>query len=212
MRRVRTPVAVWLCALGASMTVVVAGCGGGGSQAKLSPISAPSPLPADLCAVVPPESRQGLLDSSSEDPVGTPTATCALHTPDGAKPVVAESVTLIQYDDDDQARTALDSQCQRIDSSAYKAVDGLQVQGADQACGAQGVGDPASLGSINATVGSELVLARVNVNPTGQPPALQRAQTLASGVIGAVAGSSGSSTSPSPSGSPSPTPAGSPSS
>lgn len=171
--------------LGGSLLVMglFAGCGTEEPTA-LKPLEAE--VPADLCATIPVPARQGLHASATSDATGHPTASCSLRSADGAKPAVAVVVSWLQLDDEEAAAAALDSQCRAMDRKVLRPVDAFIVDGADRACGSQGVSSTPDQASLAASFGREVLTVRYASTPAGQVPAAQSARILMQSVIAAL--------------------------
>jgi hypothetical protein len=148
----------------------------------------PPEVPADLCALVPPSARQGLLTNSSTDETGNPTAACSLRSPDGAATEVRAVGTWLQTNDEISADEVLASQCRAIDRLKYRVQSGFQADGAEDACAASGSSGGADSATIAAVKGLEVVTVRVTSTPPGETPALARAQQMLEGVLSSLAG------------------------
>lgn len=190
----------WLVGAGLVLlgSPLLVGCGSSGSSTRLSPIAAPSPAPANLCATIPAPLREGLETQSTLNPNGIPTASCSLRTLQGQSPGVTVSVNWIQYDGPDQAQVAYQSQCTHVDASILTEVP-VDVPGTDESCGAQDVKDPGARSLVNALLGNDLLIARVSTAVTGPArgaaadgsapavePSLSRAQALLQGVASSL--------------------------
>lgn len=162
---------------------VLAGCGSD-EPAALQPLE--SEAPADLCATIPVAARQGLHASATSDATGHPTASCSLRSADGTRPAVAVVVSWLQLEDETAAATALDSQCRAVDRKVLRPVDAFTVDGADRACGSQGVSTAPDQASLAASFGREVLTVRYTSAPAGPVPAVQNARIMMQSVIAAL--------------------------
>lgn len=165
------------------VATLLAGCGTE-EPAALQPLE--SEAPADLCALIPVPARQGLHASATSDATGHPTASCSLRSADDAKPAVAVVVSWLQLDDEEAAAAALDSQCRAMDRKVLRPVDAFTVDGADRACGSQGVNATPDQASLAASFGREVLTVRYTSTPAGAVPAVQNARILMQAVIAAL--------------------------
>ncbi len=168
--------------------LVLAGCGSGDP----APLKAmPEEVPADLCAVVPPAARGGLVTDSSLDDRGTPTAACSLRSPVGSSDGVRALVTWLQSDDQYAADEVLASQCRAVDTSVFRNQSGFRATGADKACAASGTESGAGSVTIAAAAGRQVVTVRYTAQGQSAAEALTRGRQLLEGVLGGLAGQSG---------------------
>ena len=175
--------------------LLLAACGGTPPDA-LEPT--PPPVPLDLCASLPAALTKGLQPSTSSDLEGTPTAACALTSPDGANPAVRAVVTVTQYGEQSVASGVFATQCRAIDPAQYTVSQGFTAQGAEKACAGKGSNaDESTLAAVHL---SDVLTVRVSSIPAGDPDALTRGKQLLEAAIAALPGASpGASPSASPS-------------
>jgi hypothetical protein len=148
------------------------------------------PAPADLCATVPAELRQGLIANANTDETGNPTAACSLRSPDSATPEVRAVITWVQLNDELSADDVLASQCRSVDRRDFRVETGFTAAGAETACAASGKVDGADSATMAAVSELEVVTVRLTSLPPGKEPSLVRAQKMLEGVLAEVAGGS----------------------
>jgi hypothetical protein len=167
--------------------LLTAGCG----DTEPEPLTAlEPPAPADLCATVPAELRQGLIANANTDESGNPTAACSLRSPDSAAPQVRAVITWVQLNDEYSADEVLASQCRSIDRQDFRVQSGFTAAGAEKACAASGKVDGADSATLSAVSQLEVVTVRLTSLPPGKEPSLVRAQKMLEGVLAEVAGGS----------------------
>lgn len=170
--------------------LVLAGCGS--SSSEPAPLKAmPQEVPADLCAVVPPAARGGLVTDSSLDERGTPTAACSLRSPVGSSDGVRALVTWLQSDDSYAADEVLASQCRAVDTAVFRNQSGFNAVGADKACAATGTESGAGSVTMAASAGRQVVTVRYTAQGQSPDVALTRGRQVLEGVLAGLAGQSG---------------------
>jgi hypothetical protein len=115
--------------------LALSGCGTTEPE-PLEPV--PPAVPADLCASIPEDARRDLTTSASTDESGNPTAACALRSEPGGRSDVRAVVTWTQLNDEDSAKSVLESQCRSIDPQEFARQDPYDVEGGDDACAGKG--------------------------------------------------------------------------
>jgi hypothetical protein len=176
--------AQWAAMLGAAL--LLSACG-----TEPEPLQEMQPdAPADLCATVPAEARQGLQASSNTDTTGAPTAACSLRSAPGTKPEVHAVITWNQLDDDGTADGVLASQCRSIDKSVYKEQPNFAVPGAEKACAGSGKLGAADAATIAALAGREVLTVRWSSQPAGPQPAMTQSTQILQGVLDSLSAGS----------------------
>jgi len=167
--------------------LLTAGCGSTEPDAvqPLEPV-----VPADLCATVPAELREGLIANANNSETGNPTAACSMRSEDGAKTEVTAVVTWVQLNEDYSADEVLDSQCAAINPQEFKKQDGFTVEGANRACAGSGTVKGADSASMAALSDREVITVRLNYKPKGEQPALTVGKQMLEGVLGTLSGNS----------------------
>ena len=167
--------------------LLTAGCGSSEPQAvqPLEPV-----VPADLCATVPAQLREGLIMNANNSDSGNPTAACSMRTPDDAKNKVRAVVTWVQLNEEYSADEVLDSQCRSIDPAEFRMQDGFSAQGAERACAGSGTVQGADSASIAALTDREVITVRLDYEPRGKQPAMTAGKQMLEGVISSMAGNS----------------------
>ena len=167
--------------------LLTAGCG----SAEPEPVEALEPVvPADLCATVPEQLREGLIANANNSESGNPTAACSLRSPDGAATQVRAVVTWIQLNEDYSADEVLDSQCRSIDPQEFKMQDGFTAEGADRACAGSGTVNGADSATVAALTDREVITVRLDYEPKGEQSAMAVGTQMLEGVISTMAGNS----------------------
>ena len=123
--------------------LLTSGCGSSEPQAvqPLEPV-----VPADLCATVPAQLREGLIMNANNSDSGNPTAACSMRTPDNAKNKVRAVVTWVELNEEYSADEVLDSQCRSIDPKEFRMQDGFSAKGAATGLRGQRHGQGSRLG------------------------------------------------------------------
>lgn len=168
-----------------AVLLLAGGCGGSDPE-PLEPME--PEVPADLCSTIPAELKTGLVSNSNTDTTGNPTAACSLRSPVTSKREVRVIVTWVQLNDEDNANTVLDSQCNAINPQEFKEQAGFQAEGADRACAAVGTLAGADSATLVAVADREVLTVRFTELPPGQTPALARGQQMLEGVLAEMAG------------------------
>ena len=167
--------------------LLTSGCGSSEPQAveRLEPV-----VPADLCATVPAQLREGLIMNANNSDSGNPTAACSMRTPDNAKNKVRVVVTWVELNEEYSADEVLDSQCRSIDPQEFRMQDGFSAKGAQRACAGSGTVEGADSASIAALTDREVITVRLDYEPKGKQPAMTAAKQMLEGVISSMAGNS----------------------
>ena len=167
--------------------LLTSGCGSSKPQAvePLEPV-----VPADLCATVPAQLREGLIMNANNSDSGNPTAACSMRTPDDAKNKVRAVVTWVELNEEYSADEVLDSQCRSIDPQEFRMQEGFSVKGAQRACAGSGTVKGTDSASLAALTDLEVITVRLDYEPKGKQPAMTAAKQMLEGVIGSMAGSS----------------------
>ncbi len=167
--------------------LLTAGCGSSKPQAvePLEPV-----VPADLCATVPADLREGLIANANNSETGNPTAACSMRTPDNAKNKVRAVVTWVELNEEYSADEVLDSQCSAIDPKEFRIQDGFSAKGAQRACAGSGTVKGADSASIAALTDREVITVRLDYEPKGKQPAMTAGKQMLEGVISSMAGNS----------------------
>lgn len=173
MPRHRTRHALVAAACG---SLLLAGCGG--EPDAVEPL--PPLAPPDLCALLPESATDGLLASASSDEDGDPTAACALRSESGQD--VEVLVTWLLLQDDQRAQVVWESQCAGIDRNRLTETDTV-VEGADETCAARGDDGGSDIASVAVRRVREVVTVRVTTRAEQDLTSLERARTLATGVL-----------------------------
>jgi len=167
--------------------LLTSGCGSSKPQAvqPLEPV-----VPADLCATVPAQLREGLLINANNSDTGNPTAACSMRTPDDAANKVRAVITWVELNEEYSADEVLDSQCRSIDPAEFRMQDGFSAKGAERACAGNGTVKGADSASMAALTGREVITVRLDYEPKGKQPALTAGKQMLEGVISSMAGNS----------------------
>jgi hypothetical protein len=167
--------------------LLTSGCGSSEPQAvqPLEPV-----VPADLCATVPAQLREGLITNANNSDSGNPTAACSMRTPDNAKNKVRAVVTWVELNEEYSADEVLDSQCRSIDPKEFRMQDGFSAKGAARACAGSGTVKGADSASIAALTDREVITVRLDYEPKGKQPAMTAGKQMLEGVISSMAGNS----------------------
>ena len=167
--------------------LLTAGCG----STEPEPVEALEPVvPADLCATVPEQLREGLIFNANNSETGNPTAACSLRSPDGAATQVRAVVTWIQLNEDYSADEVLDSQCRSIDPQEFRVQDGFTVEGADRACAGSGTIEGADSATLVGLTDREVITVRLDFEPKVKQSAMTVGKQMLEGVISTMAGNS----------------------
>ena len=167
--------------------LLTTGCG----SSEPDPVEPLEPVvPADLCATVPAQLREGLIANSNNSATGNPTAACSMRSPDDAANKVRAVITWVQLNEDYSADEVLDSQCRSIDPQEFRMQDGFSAKGAARACAGQGTVDGADSASMAALTDREVITVRLDYEPKGKQPALSAGKQMLEGVISSMAGNS----------------------
>jgi len=167
--------------------LLTAGCG----STEPEPVEALEPVvPADLCATVPEQLREGLIANANNSDTGNPTAACSLRSPDGAATKVRAVVTWIQLNEDYSADEVLDSQCRSIDPQEFRMQDGFTAEGADRACAGSGTVNGADSATLAGLTDREVITVRLDYEPKGKQSAMTVGTQMLEGVISTMAGNS----------------------
>ena len=167
--------------------LLAAGCG----TTEPEPVEALEPIvPADLCATVPAQLREGLIANANNSETGNPTAACSLRSPDGAATQVRAVVTWVQLNEDYSADEVLDSQCRAIDPQEFRVQDGFTAKGADRACAGSGTVNGADSATLVGLTDREVITVRLDYEPKRKQPALTVGKQMLEGVISTMAGNS----------------------
>jgi len=167
--------------------LLTSGCGSSTPQAvePLEPV-----VPADLCATVPAQLREGLITNANNSDTGNPTAACSMRTPDNAANKVRAVVTWVELNEDYSADEVLDSQCRAIDPQEFRMQEGFSAKGAQRACAGSGTDKGADSTSMAALTDREVITVRLDYEPKGEQPAMTAGKQMLEGVISSMAGSS----------------------
>jgi hypothetical protein len=167
--------------------LLTSGCGSSEPQAvqPLEPV-----VPADLCATVPAQLREGLIMNANSSESGNPTAACSMRTPDNAKNKVRAVITWVELNEEYSADEVLDSQCRSIDPQEFRMQDGFSAKGAQRACAGNGTVKGADSASVAALTDREVITVRLDYEPEGEQPAMTAAKEMLEGVISSMAGNS----------------------
>jgi hypothetical protein len=167
--------------------LLASGCG----STEPEPVEALEPVvPADLCATVPEQLREGLIANSNNSASGNPTAACSMRSPIGADTQVRAVVTWVQLNEEYSADEVLDSQCRSIDPQEFRLQDGFTAEGADRACAASGTVDGADSATLAGLTDREVITVRLDYEPKGEQSAMTVGKQMLEGVISTMAGSS----------------------
>ena len=167
--------------------LLATGCG----TTEPEPVEALEPIvPADLCALVPADLREGLIFNANNSDTGNPTAACSLRSPDNAKTQVRAVVTWVELNEEYSADEVLDSQCRSIDPQEFRMQDGFTVEGAQRACAGSGTVNGADSASLAALTDREVVTVRLDYEPKGKQSAMTVGKQMLEGVISTMAGDS----------------------
>jgi hypothetical protein len=167
--------------------LLATGCG----TTEPEPVEALDPVvPADLCATVPEQLREGLIANANNSDTGNPTAACSLRSEDGAKTQVRAVVTWVQLNEEYSADDVLDSQCDAIDPQEFRMQDGFTVEGAERACAGSGTVNGADSASMAALTDREVLTVRLDYEPKGKESAMTVGKQMMEGVISSMAGDS----------------------
>jgi hypothetical protein len=172
----------------AATLLLTAGCGGDPQPDAVQPLE--PVVPADLCATVPKDLREGLIVNANNSETGNPTAACSMRSEDGAKTQVTAVVTWVQLNEDYSAEEVLDSQCRAIDPQEFQKQDGFSVEGAIRACAGTGKAKGADSASMAAMSDREVITVRLDYEPKGKQPALTVGKQMLEGVLGTLSGKS----------------------
>jgi len=170
-----------------STLLLTAGCGSSKPQA-VEPLE--PAVPADLCATVPAQLREGLILNANNSESGNPTAACSMRSPDDAANKVRAVITWVQLNEDYSADEVLDSQCRSIDPQEFRMQDGFSAKGAQRACAGEGTVEGADSASIAAISDREVITVRLDYEPKGKQPAMAAGKQMLEGVINSLAGNS----------------------
>jgi hypothetical protein len=168
--------------------LLTAGCGGDPQPDAVQPLE--PVVPADLCATVPAELREGLIINANNSETGNPTAACSMRSEDDAKPKVRAVVTWVQLNEEYSADEVLDSQCRAIDPQEFRMQDGFTVKGANRACAGSGTVKGADSASMAALSDREVITVRLDYEPKGPQSALAAGKQMLEGVLGTLSGNS----------------------
>ena len=172
-------------ALVVATLLLATGCG----TTEPEPVEALEPIvPADLCALVPADLREGLIFNANNSDTGNPTAACSLRSPDNAKTQVRAVVTWVQLNEEYSADEVLDSQCRSIDPQEFRMQDGFTAEGAERACAGSGTVNGADSASMAALTDREVITVRLDYEPKGKESAMTVGKQMMEGVISAMAG------------------------
>jgi len=155
--------------------LLTAGCGGDPQPDAVQPLE--PVVPADLCATVPAELREGLIMNANNSATGNPTAACSMRSEDDAKSKVRAVVTWVQLNEEYSADEVLDSQCRAIDPQEFRIQDGFSVKGADSA-------------SMAALSDREVITVRLDYEPKGDQSAMAAGKQMLEGVLETLSGKS----------------------
>ena len=167
--------------------LLAAGCG----SSEPDPVEPLEPaVPADLCALVPADLREGLIFNANNSETGNPTAACSLRSADSAATQVRAVVTWVQLNEEYSADEVLDSQCRSIDPQEFRMQDGFTAEGADRACAGSGTVDGADSATMAALTDREVITVRLDYEPKGKQSAMTVGKQMLEGVISSMAGNS----------------------
>ena len=167
--------------------LLTTGCGSSEPQAvePLDPV-----VPADLCATVPAQLREGLITNANNSDTGNPTAACSMRSPDDAADKVHAVVTWVELNEEYSADDVLDSQCRSIDPREFRMQEGFSAKGAQRACAGSRTVKGADSASIAALTDREVITVRLDYEPKGKQPAMAAGKQMLEGVISSMAGNS----------------------
>jgi hypothetical protein len=167
--------------------LLTAGCG----TTEPEPVEALEPIvPADLCALVPADLREGLIANSNNSETGNPTAACSMRSPDGADTQVRAVVTWVELNEEYSADEVLDSQCRSIDPREFRLQDGFTAKGANRACAGSGTVNGADSATMAALTDREVITVRLDYEPKGNQSAMTVGKQMLEGVISSMSGNS----------------------
>jgi hypothetical protein len=164
--------------------LLTTGCGTSEPQAvePLEPV-----VPADLCATVPAQLREGLIVNANNSSTGNPTAACSMRSPDDAANKVHAVVTWVELNEEYSADDVLDSQCRSIDPQEFRMQEGFSAKGAQRACAGSGTVKGADSASIAALTDREVITVRLDYEPRGKQQAMTAGKQMLEGVIDSMA-------------------------
>ena len=158
--------------------LLAAGCGSSEPE-PLKPLE-PS-VPADLCATVPATCVRGLIANANTPTPETRPLPARCARPDGAKNQVRAVVTWVEANDEVRRGRGPGQPVPRHRPQGVHGAGGVPREGADKACAASGTVKGADSATIAALTDREVITVRLDHEPTGKQPAIDRREADARG-------------------------------